>query len=94
MIRARKTIRQRSVPTSDSLGEDLHPVLRRVYMARGISDARQLDRRINVLHKPGSMQGIDRAAQRLATAVQSEESILIVGDFDADGATGTAVAIR
>ena len=94
MIRARKTIRQRDVPMSDSLGEDLHPVLRRIYLARGIDDARLLDRRINVLHKPGSMQGIERAAQRLASAVQSEESILIVGDFDADGATGTAVAIR
>ena len=94
MINARKTIRQRELPGTDNLPEELNPVLRRIYLARGVDSAGQLDLQLSVLHKPGSLGGIEAAAQRVAHAIQAGEHILVVGDFDADGATGTAVAVK
>ena len=91
---AAKTIKQRRLPSEDHLPAELDPVLRRVYLSRGIKDAIQLERGLGILHKPGSLSGITVAAQRVADAIRGGEHILIVGDFDADGATGTAVAIR
>jgi single-stranded-DNA-specific exonuclease len=94
MINVKKTIRQRQSGQSDQLPADLHPVLRRVYLARGILSPDQLDRSTRKLLLPDKLSGIDSAARRVAAAVQSGDAIMIVGDFDADGATGTAVAIR
>ncbi|MCW8926580.1 MAG: single-stranded-DNA-specific exonuclease RecJ [Xanthomonadales bacterium] len=88
-------VRQRSITAnSDTLPASLHPVLRRVLLARGIGDEKALDLKLGRLQPPGTLSGIDRAAEILANAVISGDRILIVGDFDADGATGTAVAIR
>ncbi|PIV35091.1 MAG: single-stranded-DNA-specific exonuclease RecJ [Lysobacterales bacterium CG02_land_8_20_14_3_00_62_12] len=72
----------------------LHPVLRRVYAARGITAIEQLDQRLTRLADPVLLGGLDHACALLAAAIVAQQSILIVGDFDADGATGTAVAIR
>jgi single-stranded-DNA-specific exonuclease len=65
-----------------------------VLLARGIGDETSLDLKLASLESPGSLSGIDKAAEILADAMVNGERILIVGDFDADGATGTAVAIR
>ena len=92
---ANRTVRQReSVAASDTLPVSLHPVLRRVLLARGISDEKSLDLKLGHLASPATLSGIQQAAEILADAVVSGQSILIVGDFDADGATGTAVAVR
>jgi len=77
---------------SASLG-DLPGVLRRVYAGRGVSDPMELDRSLRHLLTPGTLSHIDRAAVRLAAAVTSSERILIIGDFDADGATSVALAL-
>jgi single-stranded-DNA-specific exonuclease len=72
----------------------LHPVLRHVYAARKVQSVQELDRKLEHLLPFQSLLGIENATQLLATAVMENKKILIVGDFDADGATSTAVAVR
>lgn len=71
----------------------LHPVLARVYAARGIDDPEQLGRRLQELLPDSQMKGVPAAVQRLVEALEQRQSILIVGDFDCDGATSTTVAM-
>jgi single-stranded-DNA-specific exonuclease len=87
-------IRQRGLPPDapDALRE-LHPVLRRVLLARGVRNARELALELRHIHTPDRLGGIGHAAGLLADAVMQDRSVLIVGDFDADGATGTALAM-
>jgi single-stranded-DNA-specific exonuclease len=91
---ARRQIRQRPLPrTDDRLPRDLNPVLRRVLLARGVTDAEGLSLGLRDLLHPDRLGGVEAAAEMLATAVMQQKRILIVGDFDADGATGTALAV-
>jgi single-stranded-DNA-specific exonuclease len=78
---------------ADSLS-DLHPLLRRVYAARQVQSVKELDRALEGLLPYQSLLGMDEAISILVTAVKMNHKILIVGDFDADGATSTAVAVR
>lgn len=73
---------------------DMNPRLAQVLAQRGIVRAQQLDLSLNHLLSPADMPGIAGAAERIAAAVQADEPILIVGDFDADGATATALCVR
>jgi single-stranded-DNA-specific exonuclease len=78
----------------DLLLGDLPPLLRRVYAARNIDSARELDPSITRLHPPELMGGIERAVDLLERALHERYRILIVGDFDADGATSSALMLR
>ena len=69
-------------------------VLARLYASRGVETAAELERGLDRLHPVSTMKGIDAAAALLADAVQQGRRILVVGDFDCDGATSTAVALR
>jgi single-stranded-DNA-specific exonuclease len=64
-----------------------------VLLSRGVRDAGTLDLSLRGLHGPGALGGIETAATLLADAIAEGQSILVVGDFDADGATGTALAM-
>jgi single-stranded-DNA-specific exonuclease len=64
-----------------------------VYAARGVRGPEELDLSFAALHPPDLLAGMDAATQRLQQALEKNERILIVGDFDADGATSTALAI-
>lgn len=75
-------------------GEHLHPVLRRVLAARGIRDAAEIEHRLAHLAAPAQLGGIKSACVLLADALRHQRRICVVGDFDCDGATGTAVAVR
>ena len=88
-------IRRRVVssPTAD-WPADMHPVLRRVLGARGIVGVDEIDHRLARLATPSSLGGIDSACKLLARAIAEHRHIVVVGDFDCDGATGTAVAVR
>lgn len=92
----RRRIVERQVPDEalQALPADLHPVLRRVYAARGVRSARELDHGAGNLAPPDAFQGLDAATDLLERAVREGWRILVVGDFDADGATSTAVALR
>lgn len=72
----------------------VHPLLQRIYAARELDSPEQLERALDYLTPYVSLLGIEQAARMIATAVMEDKSILIVGDFDADGATSTAIAIR
>lgn len=91
----RPEVRQRKVtPTEHSLPDSIHPVIRRILLARNVTTTDALDLKLGRLQSPADLAGIGEAAEILAEAVVHSQSILIVGDFDADGATGTAVAVR
>jgi single-stranded-DNA-specific exonuclease len=72
----------------------VHPVLARVFAARGIATRDDLDTDLGRLPPFAAMKGIDIAATRLADAIAAREKIVIVSDYDADGATACAVAMR
>ena len=72
----------------------VHPVLARVFAARGVTTPEELDHDLATLPPFATMKGIDAAAARLADAIARREKILIVADYDADGATACAVAVR
>ncbi len=88
-------IQRRPLPSAEALGEsEIHPVLRRIYAARGIGDRAELDLGLAGLLPVSRLQGVEAAAQLLRHSLESGKSLLIVGDYDADGATSTALAIR
>jgi len=72
----------------------LHPVLARVYGSRHVTDPAELDHALDRLLPPAGLSGIDVAADLLADMLAGGGRILIVGDFDADGATSCALALR
>jgi len=86
-----KRILRRDVPAGDKLCDD--PLLDRLYRSRHIKNANQLDRTLNAMHHPNLMSGMDVAVEHLFEAYQKQQNIVIVGDFDADGATSTALAV-
>ncbi len=71
----------------------MHPVLRRVYAARGLNCDADLDLSLDRLLPVGSLDGIDAATELLA-AHRAAGRVLVIGDFDADGATSTALVVR
>src|SRR5512138_2115511 len=78
----------------ESYPADLHPVLARVYAARDVASAEQLQHGLALLPSHAQLKGIDTAVALLMHALEQQQRILVVGDFDADGATSTALAVR
>lgn len=72
----------------------MHPLLRRVYSQRNIKDAEELDLGLEKLLLPEQLKGINEAVQLLIDALQRQQRVLIVADFDADGATSCVVALK
>jgi single-stranded-DNA-specific exonuclease len=72
----------------------VHPVLRRVYAARGVLQPAQAEHRLQRLLSPHALGGMATAVELLAEAIRQDHSILVAGDYDCDGATGVAVAVR
>ena len=71
----------------------MHPVLQRIYSARGIRFASELETSLNGLHPVSTLEGIGPAID-LLLAHRAQGRVLVIGDFDADGATSTALMIR
>ncbi len=72
---------------------DISPLMQRIYAARGVYSDDELARQLNRLPHPRQMQGIDTAVDLLVEALRQQKRVLIVGDFDADGATSTALGV-
>lgn len=87
-----KTILRREFNLIENLSH-LHPVLQRVYAARGIQFAEELDYRLQYLLHYQSLTGIEAASHCLGRAVMQQQRLLVVGDFDSDGATSSALAV-
>ncbi len=74
-------------------GSRLAPVLQRVFSARGIRSEAELNTQLKGLLPPENMKGLAQAATLLANACEQQARVLVVGDFDADGATSSALAL-
>jgi single-stranded-DNA-specific exonuclease len=72
----------------------IHPLLARLYAARGVLGKDELDDALGLLLPPAGMKGLVQAAQLLADAIASDKKLCIVADYDCDGATACAVALR
>ena len=72
----------------------VHPLLARLYAARGVMTKEQLDDGLALLLPPSSMKGVQEAAVLLADAISQNKHLCIVADYDCDGATACAVGIR
>jgi len=71
-----------------------HPLLARIYAARGIQSRDELDYSLKSLLPPARLKGVDDAARLLADAIEAGARMVIVADYDCDGATACAVGIR
>ncbi|NNL57717.1 MAG: single-stranded-DNA-specific exonuclease RecJ, partial [Pseudomonadales bacterium] len=78
----------------DQLPGDLPDLLRRVFLARGLCTPEAIDLSLSGLLPPSQLAGIDAACELLVEALQQQARILVVGDYDADGATSSALALR
>ncbi|MGN2251823.1 DHHA1 domain-containing protein [Frateuria sp. GZRe12] len=89
------TLRRRlATGAPEGWSETVHPVLRQVYAARGVLHPAQAEHRLRHLLAPQALGGLDRAVALLIEAITGDWSIVIAGDYDCDGATGTALAVR
>lgn len=86
-------IQERQPAAESHLDESIHPVLKRIYAARGIVSSEELRLELAELQPPSLLKNIDQAAGLLADAFRDDRNILVVGDFDADGATSSALFI-
>ncbi|OGO95626.1 MAG: single-stranded-DNA-specific exonuclease RecJ [Coxiella sp. RIFCSPHIGHO2_12_FULL_44_14] len=89
---SKRIIPRVSTVHQDHLGH-LPPLLRRVYAARNIASPEELSKDLQHLWPVSLLSGVDQAAARLVEALEKQQSILVIGDFDTDGATGTALAV-
>ncbi len=86
-----KAIQRRPITTEQPLCD--HPLLDRLYRARQIKTPQQLDRTLKAMLSPHQLLGMEKAVVLLAEARMAQKRIVIVGDFDADGATSTALTV-
>jgi single-stranded-DNA-specific exonuclease len=79
---------------ADNLPDSLHPVLRRVYGVRGVRSAADIDHSLERLLPPSGLKDIETATVLLADTLRARRRVLVVADFDADGATSCALVVR
>ena len=87
-------IATRSIDPKDcDFPEQLDPLLWRIYQGRGVTRFDYLNRQLSCLPKPSAMQGMGAAVDRLIVGLKEKQALTIVGDFDADGATSSALMV-
>jgi single-stranded-DNA-specific exonuclease len=88
-----RIVRRTLAASGTALPSELHPVLGRVYAARGVRSALELDTSLGRLLPVGTLDGV-QAAVELLLAHRNSGRVLVIGDFDADGATSSALVVR
>lgn len=88
-----KKITRRTPPASHQFSGAVHPALQRIYASRGVLNDEQIDRSLKHLFPAQLLKGLPQALDLLVDALQQQKKILIVGDFDADGATSSALSV-
>lgn len=78
---------------SSHLSSISEPLLRRLYANRNVTSAKELDHRLPNLLNPNTLKGMDEAVRLMFEAIQQQQKIMVIGDFDADGATSTALSL-
>ncbi|WP_455211576.1 single-stranded-DNA-specific exonuclease RecJ [Kaarinaea lacus] len=88
-------IARRELPENiPPLSTKLHPILDRIYRARHIRSLDELDYKLSHLYQFELLSGISSAVELLEHALLQQQRVLVIGDFDADGATSSALAVR
>lgn len=94
-MKAQPRIRRRSLPASASVWPaEVLPLLQRVYAGRGAVDVDHAQPRLAQLLPPETLSNLDAAVDLLQQAIAEQRHIVVVGDFDCDGATACAVMVR
>jgi len=93
MIAPPRILQREFDQTNEHALGDLHPILKRIYLSRSITSSKELELGLNQLIPPEKLAGIEDAVEILVEAISADASILIVGDFDADGATSCALGV-
>lgn len=88
----KKIIRRRPLVNAAPLSADMPLLLQRVYQARGVTDKTQLTNQLSLLQKP-QFKGMSEAVNIIADAIVAQARVMVIGDFDADGATSSALAV-
>jgi len=86
-------IERRPLPDISLLPNSIPPLLRQLYLARGVTSEAQLERSAKALHSYRQLDGISVAVDLLFEAIKHQQRIIVVGDFDADGATSSALSV-
>ncbi|MCF6235282.1 MAG: single-stranded-DNA-specific exonuclease RecJ [Gammaproteobacteria bacterium] len=86
--------RRKPIESAHALPDGIHPVLARVYASRDLESSQALENKLKLLLPFDSLKGIEAAVTLLQQALQAQWRILVVADFDTDGATSCAVAVR
>src|SRR4051794_17340067 len=89
-----RTIRRREMPVLGDWPAHVPPLLRRIHAMRGAHGIEQAQPRLSQLLPPDSLGGLEAATALLAAAIATDRHIVVVGDFDCDGATACAVGVR
>ncbi|EDB6686288.1 single-stranded-DNA-specific exonuclease RecJ [Salmonella enterica subsp. enterica serovar Agona] len=92
-MKQQRQLRRREADETTELPADLPPLLRRLYASRGVRSARELERSVKGMLPWQQLSGIDSAVEILYNAFREGTRIIVVGDFDADGATSTALSV-
>ncbi|PEH23063.1 single-stranded-DNA-specific exonuclease RecJ [Salmonella enterica] len=92
-MKQQRQLRRREADETAELPADLPPLLRRLYASRGVRSARELERSVKGMLPWQQLSGIDNAGEILDNAFREGIRIIVVGDFDADGATSTALSV-
>ncbi|EMV9318146.1 single-stranded-DNA-specific exonuclease RecJ [Vibrio vulnificus] len=86
-------IQRRPEPDLSLLPDSVPDILKRIYLNRGIQDTSQLETAVKGLHSYQKLHGIELAVELLFEAIREQKRIIVVGDFDADGATSSALSV-
>ncbi|MBE3664976.1 single-stranded-DNA-specific exonuclease RecJ [Vibrio navarrensis] len=86
-------IQRRPEPDLSLLPDSVPELLKRIYINRGVTDITQLDNAAKGLHSYQKLHGINLAVELLFQAIREQKRIIVVGDFDADGATSSALSV-
>ncbi len=88
-----KKITRRPLSVQHQFSGAVHPALQRIYASRGVLSDSDIDRNLKNLLPAQLLKGLPQALDLLVDALQQQKKILIVGDFDADGATSSALSV-
>lgn len=88
-----KQIKRRDNLDCEGISTAVPALLRQIYASRGVTSDQELDKGAKNLLRPNQLKGMTAACELLVTALEQNQRIIVVGDFDADGATSTALSI-
>ncbi|NOV28987.1 single-stranded-DNA-specific exonuclease RecJ [Methylomonas sp. ZR1] len=90
----KKVILPRPVQIKNPHFGEMDPVLQRIFSSRGVQSADELDRSLASLPSPWLLTGMKEMVEHLVSAIKQQQKITVVADFDADGATSCALALK